>query len=108
MLRLPFFIIAAVVLLIVIGLELGTSFLPGKFDAAAMRLQTGDSLKNSDLSASDNTTLTVQIVLQAQGASKPPAVSIPFMDLFDCLILFMVLIMRLGFLSPILTSLLVS
>ncbi len=100
MLRLPFFIIAAVVLLIVIGLELGTSFLPGKFDAAAMRLQTGDSLKNSDLSASDKTTMTEQMVQQAQG----PGVAIPYMALLDGVMLFAVLIMGLGFLAPDLTG----
>jgi len=104
MLRLPFFIIAAVVLLIVIGLELGTSFLPGKFDAAAMRLQTGDSLKNSDLSASDKTTMTEQMVQQAQGSSKPPGMAIPYMALLDGVMLYAVLIMGLGFLAPDLTG----
>src|SRR5260370_38458311 len=103
MLRLPFFIIAAVVLLIVIGLELGTSFLPGKFDAAAMRLQTGDSLKNSDLSASDKTTMTEQMVQQAQGSTKPPGMAIPYMALLDGVMLYAALIIGLGFLAPGLT-----
>jgi hypothetical protein len=103
-LRLPFFIIAAIVLLIVIGLEVGTSFLPGKFDAAMMRIQTADSLKNSDLSADDKAAMTEKMVQQAQTSEKPPGLAIPYMALLDGVLLYAVLLMGLGFLAPDLTG----
>ena len=99
-LRLIFFILAAIVLLIVIGLELGTSFLPGSFNAATMRLQTGDTLKNSGLSADDQKQITDQMVQQAQGSQKPPGLAIPYMALLDGVLLYAVLLMGLALLAP--------
>jgi len=99
-LRLLFFILAAIVLLIVIGVELGTSFLPGKFDAGTMRLETGDSLKNSDLSADDKNKITDQMVQQAQGPEKPPGLAISYMALLDGVLFYAVLLMGLALLFP--------
>jgi hypothetical protein len=99
-LRLIFFVLAAIVLLIVIGLELGTSFVPGSFDAATMRLQTGDTLKDSGLSADDQKSITEQTVQQAQNSEKPPGLAIPDMALLDGVLLFAVIIMGLALLAP--------
>jgi len=99
-LRLLFFILAAIVLLIVIGLELGTSFLPGTFDLGTMRLQTGDSLKNSDLSSDDKSNITDQMVQQAQGGQKPPGLAISYMALLDGVLFYAVLLMGLALLFP--------
>src|SRR5215475_40062 len=97
-LRWPFFVIAAVVLLVVIGLELGTSFLPGSFDAATMQTQTGVSLKNSGLSADDQSSITNQMLQQAQGGDKPPGLAISYMALLDGELLYAVLLMGLALL----------
>ena len=99
-LRLLFFILAAIVLLIVIGLELGTSFLPGTFNAGTMRLQTGDSLKSSDLSSDDKSHITDQMVQQAQGGQKPPGLAISYMALLDGVLFYAVLLMGLALLFP--------
>lgn len=97
-LRLIFFVFAVIALLIVIGLEAGTSFLPGSFDAAAMRLQTGDTLKGSGLSADDQQKITEQTVQQAQSSEKPPGVAIPYMALLDGVLLFAIALMALALL----------
>ena len=99
-LRLIFFILAAIVLLIVIGLEVGTSFLPGTFDAGTMRLQAGDSMKSSGLSADDQNNITNQMVQQAQGSQKPPGMAIPYMALLDGVLLYAVVLMGLALLAP--------
>jgi len=97
-LRLIFFIFAVIVLLIVIGLEVGTSFLPGSFHAATMRLQTGDSLKDSGLSTDDQNKITEQTVQQAQSSEKPPGEAIPYMALLDGVLLFAITLMALALL----------
>ena len=92
-LRWPFFIVAAIVLLIVIGLEASTSFIPVSFDSALMRAQTADSLKNSDLSDDDKSDITNQMVQQARSSAKPPGLAIPYKALLDGLLLYAVLLM---------------
>ena len=99
-LRLLFFILAAIVLLIAIGLELGSSLLPGQFDQALMRTQTSDSLKGSDLSDDDKNDLTNQIVQSAQASQKPPGMAIPYMALLDGVLFYAVLLMGLALLFP--------
>jgi hypothetical protein len=99
-LRLLFFILAAIVLLIAIGLELGSSLLPAQFDAALMRAQTSDSLKGSDLSQGDKDDLTNQMVQSAQASQKPPGMAIPYMALLDGVLFYAVLLMGLALLFP--------
>src|SRR5262245_31492736 len=94
-LRILFFILAGIVLLLVIGLELGTSLVPGQFDEALMRNQTGDALKNSDLADDDRSDITNQMVHDAQSSQKPPGMAIAYMALFDGELLYAVLLMAL-------------
>jgi hypothetical protein len=99
-LRRPLFIIAAIVWIIVIGMEIGSSFIPAKFDAAVMRAQTSDQLKNSDLSNSERNDMTNQIADQARKSDKPPGVAIPDMILLDGLVFYSLLLIGLALIIP--------
>lgn len=99
-LRVLFFILAAIVLLLVIGLELGSSLLPAQFNATLMGDQTRDALKGSDLSDSDKNDLTNQMVQSAQSSPKPPGMAIPDMALMDGVLFYAVLLMGLALLFP--------
>ncbi len=92
-LRNPFFIAAVIVLLIAIGIEAGTSFLPAQFDEGLMRMQTKDALANSDLSSDDRADLTKQMIENGRTSQKPPGMAISYMALLDGLLLFALLVM---------------
>jgi hypothetical protein len=95
--RLPFFILAAVAVVLVVGAEAGSSLIPGGFDPGVMRLQTDEQLrKNSDLSDDERADVTSDMVRQAAAADKPPGLAIADLALLDGLLLFSLLLMSLS------------
>src|SRR5262245_35238246 len=90
-LRLPFFILAGVALLLCIGLEVGSSFLPGDFSSGLMRAQATAQLATMDVD--DKADLINKMVTQGQQADHPPGMAIGYTGLLDGLVLYVVLLM---------------
>ena len=99
--RIPFFIVAIIVVVLVVGAEMGSSLLGGGFDPGVMRLQADQQLRqNSDLSDDERAGVTNDMVSQAAAAEKPPGMAIPDLALLDGLLLFSMVLMGLSLIIP--------
>src|SRR5690349_23539373 len=92
-LRLPLFVLAALALLLVIGVESGSAAIKGKFDAGYMKLEAARQLQSSSLSDDDRAAAIEQMTAAGASASQPPGLAIPYVALLDALTLFAVLLM---------------
>jgi hypothetical protein len=92
-LRLPLFIIAAIVLIITIGMEAGSALIKPPFDEVTMRAQASKQLAGSDMPDDDRAQVANDIVEQSRKSEKPPGAAIPYMAVLDGLVLFAVLLM---------------
>jgi hypothetical protein len=99
-LRTPVFVIAAIVFLLVVLAELGTSLLPATFDEGRMRAETERQLGKSDLSGSDRRDVADHLIGQARRSDKPPGAAIPAMALLDGILLYTVLLMGFALILP--------
>lgn len=99
-LRLPLFIIAAIVLLLVIGMEAGSALLKPQFNEGTMRAQATKQLATSDMSQDDRKQVIDDLVARGRAGDKPPGAAIPYMAVLDFLVLFAVLLMSASLLLP--------
>jgi hypothetical protein len=97
-LRLPFFILAGIALLICIGLEVGSSFMPGDFSSSVMRAQATAQLAKMDVD--DKQELIDGMVKQGREAEHPPGMAIGYTGLLDFLVLYAVLLMFASLVIP--------
>jgi hypothetical protein len=99
-LRTPVFVIAAILFLVVLLAELGSSLLPASFDGSRMRSETERQLSKSDLSDSERRDMIDQMVRQAKQSDKPPGKAIPAMALLDGILLYTVALMGVALIVP--------
>ena len=99
-LRTPLFVIAAIVLIIAIGMEAGSALVKPRFDEAAMRAQASKQLAGSDMSKDDRNQVVEDMIAQGRKSEKPPGTAIPYMAVLDALVLFGVLLMGASLILP--------
>ncbi|MCW5981495.1 MAG: hypothetical protein KIT09_25645 [Bryobacteraceae bacterium] len=99
-LRTPFFVIAALVMLIAVFAELGSSLLPASFDERMIRTQTDRQLRDSDLDEDERRETIDQMVEEARKSEKPPGVGIAYMALLDGILLYTVVLIGVSLLLP--------
>jgi hypothetical protein len=95
--RLPFFIIAGIALLLAVGLEMGSSMLPVKVDPALMRREADRQLPR-DLDDRDD--VIDNMVSESQKGKKPPGMGIRDLGIFDLLILYTAILMAAALIIP--------
>lgn len=99
-LRTPLFVIAAVVLLIAVFTELGSSLIPASFDERMIRTQTDRQLRDSELDEDERRDIIDQMVEEARKSDKPPGVGIAYMALLDGLLLYTVILIGVSLILP--------
>jgi hypothetical protein len=98
-LRTPLFIVAAIVMLLVIGAESGSVLLPGNFDTTLLRAQTADALRGPEFDR-DRGAMIAAALREGRRSPRPPGVGIRDMALLDGLMLYAVLLMGFALLFP--------
>lgn len=104
-LRTPLFLVAVVLILLVVGLEIGASWLPGTKVSTDTLLGLADAelRKDPDFKDEDdrNDALTeMRDDLEKKSGNKPPGIGAPYLALLDGLVLYTALLMGLSLLLP--------